>query len=464
MRNAFLVMVGTFGLFGWCEESFLIEQKLSLEQVLDKALSKHYSINLAEIKLQLAKVGQAKSIQALLPKLHLDGGYTRNSPEVKRNFTGDTTAQEELYRQVSSLLIDGGKGAEAEKLIKQADILKRRNNMGDIVINPKDVFLATISLEVPLFNGPNLVRAFSGHPVNIAKARLLDEKTKTIYQVFKSYYSILYLKDLVAAKKQALATLSKRFSQKRSGEEAERIKAHLLLREAEVKSTENELIKALDELGLMMGISDKFTLDEEPHFSLPELPTEGLVDSALANRLDLKAEKEAVLSAKNEGLARFMRFFPEITLLGSANYSSNNKGFLGEHYFYSMSINASLSLFEGGQTFSDLKEAALKRQASELSVDHLEKEIRININSRIERIKVLKLKEEAYIAYQKASAQTLRVASDSFNRGKMSLREFLRADEEQSQADAQLKKLQLDLINEQLALSYEAGLLTSNLP
>lgn len=447
---------------------------ISLREALTKALENHVRLRLANNYLERSKAGNAARIGALLPKLRMGAAYTRNIPEVAASPFGNVKATSALNRHVASLLRKTGDSADtasADQLEREADLMSRRSEDTKIVLSPKDVFDGKLTLEIPVFNGPDLAKVLaSGENVLLQDARVREEEANTIYATAKSYYLAMHLQDVVDIRRHAELTAKER-SLKAIPKKAANVilEKDLLLAEANYRRKQAEHGAALlnyrsglAELGLLMGQVEEFALadPEGLMFEMINNDTEKLIEMALSHRPDIKAEQQALKIAEHDRLGHFLQFLPVINLTGDAKYTSNNKGLMGRNFTYAISVNAHISLFEGGIGFALLRETNLRRQESEIKLRHLRLEIDSRIRGRKEKLAQLSLNEEAARLWAKAEGEGELVAIARHKKLLIEDEDLMEASDKKLNADIAYKKAQYDLNQERLALIYEAGLLT----
>jgi len=167
-----------------------------------------------------------------------------------------------------------------------------------------------------------------------------------------------------------------------------------------------------------------------------------------------------VLVASRERLSNFMQFLPTISAKGDANFTSNSKGLVGKPVTYTISINATMSLFEGGTRLSQLRENSLKSEEASIRLGYLRREIATQIRGRKEKLAELKIKVQAADLKVSATKELKTIALGRYGRGLIPQEELLKVIEDNLEAQVIKRKSQADLNTEKLALTYEAGLLT----
>lgn len=442
---------------------------IALRDAFVRALKNHSQIQLAQNQLQRRRVENTMRISAILPKLRLGSAYTRNIPEVETTpFASDTQA---LNRHVAGLLRKSGDTAAADELEQQADLMLRRRADSKIVMAPKHVFDAKLSLEIPLFNGPDIARVLSsGENVQVQEARLRDEEAKTIFLVAKSYFAALHLRNVLVLREQAESVAEERFQKAQAEQkrgvimEKDFLHAHANFahKQAERNGALIDYRASIAELGLVLGMNEEFAIQDPDQLMFQPLngDTDRLIEVALQNRPDLRAERQTLRVVEKERFGQFLQFLPTLSLQGDAKYTSNDRSLIGKNFTYAISLNAQMSLFDGGLSIGQLRETALRRQESEIRIGQLRRDIDAKVRGRKERLNQLALLERSSELLAKAAAESEHVASSRHKRGMIDLQEFLEFSDKRLNADIALKKAQSDVNEEKLALIFEAGLLT----
>lgn len=443
---------------------------ITLKEAFSEALANHSKLLLANNQLQRRRAENLMRISAILPKLRLGSVYTRNIPEVEMALP-DAGGNASLNRQVASLLRKSGDNTSAEELEHQADLMSRRRSDGKILLNPKHVFDAKLTLEVPLFNGPDIARLLtSGDIVLLQEARVREEEANTIFMTAKAYFFALHLRNVLVLREQAETAAEERYlkaqAEKKRGVIIERdyllAYANFLQRQAERQGALIEYRGAIGELGILLGRNEEFAVLDPDQLMFEPLngDTEKLIEVAMNNRADLKAERQALRVSENERFGNFLQFLPSFSLQGDAKYTSNEKSLIGKAFTYAISLNAHLSLFEGGMSIGLLRGTALKRQESEIRLRNLRLEIDAKVRGRKEKLFQLTLNEQASNARAQAEQESEHVAFSRHKRGLIDLQELLETSDRKLNAEIAFKKAQSDLNEEKLALIFEAGLLT----
>lgn len=188
----------------------------------------------------------------------------------------------------------------------------------------------------------------------------------------------------------------------------------------------------LDDPKLMQGISRLFPYISNPwHFKLFRLfmVDEGVLKSPEINQIDAAvAVQERALNS-----ARRQFFAPIVAAQGEVKHSLSRSGAgaslpqLGGDRTWSVGVNASLPLFEGGARFADVKQNKLKLMQLQVQresvVEQIEQRIRSGIHVMGASFAGIQLSKNAADAAQ----QNLELITDAYSRGVVSVLDLLDA-------------------------------------
>lgn len=450
-------------------------QEISLKHALTQALVHHDKLLISRTQVERRKVESLIRMGSLLPKARLGASYTRNIPEIESSpFRAGQPSS--INRHVANLLRKDNQMAAAEEVEAEGLLMTRRSPDSKILIAPKNVFDGRLTVEVPLFNGPDIARFLASREnIKLQEARFREDEANTIYTTAKAFYTAVHLKNILALREQAEISANERFLKAKAQRKRDLIierdfllaEANALQKQAERQSSHLDYRSSIAELGLLMGLGEEFELElvENEDILFNDLPddVDQLIQIALANRPDLKAEQQALKIAHNERLGNFFQFLPTLTLQGNAKYTSNDKGMTGRHLTYDISANANLPIFDGGISMFQLWESSLKRKESEIKIRQLQKDIAARMRGRKEKLLRLKLSEQAWELKAKAEKEAEKVANSHFNRGLIDQQELLEVTDRKLNTDIAYKKSQSDLKEEQLGLISDLGKLSRDL-
>lgn len=464
---ALLVFIVATNSIGQTQPLVPVPYALSLTTAFEKALENHGDLQLARNRLDQAKAQTSTRFGALLPKVFLGTSLIRNVPEVLDRLPDRDPMDASLYRDVATLIRKNGDAAEADSLEKHADSMQRRDAVPRFILNPKYEARGTLTVEIPLFSGPDLAFLIaSGNNDALAYARMKEATAKTLKKTALAYFSAVHQKQLLDFYEDEENSARTRYfpvsSEKPTVAARLHADAHILQRQAEKERAIADYHQRIAELGLLVGISGELVLEESPTLNFDALTADAdrLLEGALKNRWDVKSEQRAIAVAQGGRLSNFLSFLPTITLQGDALYTSNEKGLLGENFLYAISLNARFYLFEGGMGFSRLRESGLRRQEHEIKFRELSKEIGITIHAQKARIAHLYTLIKAHEAKVLATKESERDAAHKYKNKRITFENYLDVIDRRFCAEITLKKAQAELISEKIALLYEVGMFT----
>lgn len=444
---------------------------ISMGEAFQRSLIHHHRLVLEKNLLSQVREETSLRIGSLLPKVNLNSSYTRNIPDVKSSLSPRNSLPGSLEKQVAGLLRKAGDNSAADQLEKRADLAMRRNEAGQIVINPKDLITSVLSIEVPLFNGPDIARVIASRErYFMQNARIDVEQANTIYLTAKAYFLAAHMKNILRIRRKAEVSSKEQFLNASARREQGLIlekdyllaKASYFERQAEHQGAIIDHGSSIAELGLLLGMSEEYQIEDPDDIIFKALNDDAdtLIQVAMRDRPDIKESRYAIDIARSERLSSFLRFLPVLSLNADAKYSSNDKSLVGKSFTYAITLNASLNLFDGGKSLSELRIAALKRSQSELKHRYLQMEVDTKIRGQKSKVEQLSLLNKARELKLLAAREAELLALDRYDKGLIQLEELLENSERRLNAEINLKKSQYDVNVEKLALSYEAGLLT----
>jgi outer membrane protein len=358
--------------------SLLHASEYSLSDLFIIALKQSEKIQYSQENLAIARIGKAKAISALIPRITGFGQYT----EYKSREYSDT------YIQLPSAL-------HMDPI--QIESLTQPDSAGGWGIRADESF----SLGLREFT------ALSMAETGIKKSTVDLDNTKEefLLQVARSYF------DTLRAQKQvdiARANLDRLTSYRDMADKrlkvGEATKTVLLRAEGELSGAKSNMVNASNAVNLsravlvrLTGIGTDFILKEQ---SAEDKEIQGLDDlknTAWSNRSDLKSYEYMKKLASQQKSYAMGSYFPNVTLSGlyqRTDMSPGDINYVPETASLSASFN--FPLFVGGYRKADVDEAKAKYRQAELLYDDLKKNISIevettwlDVNAQKETIKFL---------------------------------------------------------------------------
>lgn len=447
---------------------------ISLSDAFFLALNQESNLNLAKNRLALTRAQKISRIAVLLPKLKGNMRYTKNLPEIKSSLAPSNAGQASLYRRVGGLLAAAGDTAGQEEMESAADQMLRRSSGGEIITKPDQAIDATLSLEIPIFNGPDYARLFAGNDtIKLEEARLKEQIASTLYSVASAYLSALHQQELVALKNiEKNTALESYLNTKKRYElgllnKADKLnsESHFEQQNIALANAQLSLENSFAQLGHLLGKDSRFYLQpvQNEWFQILEGSEEALLDLALKSRPDLKAQEQAFSVAKRDHLGGILQFLPTLSLQADANYTSNTKGLVSEPVTYGIFLNANYVFFNGGARYGALKESSLKRAAETIKLTELKRKINLQVRGRNQSLLIRKNDIVAKKLRVDFAEENYKIKKSEYEKGLLSFADFLEAEQLIFSTQIDHEKAQANLKEEQLKFIYELGLLDPNL-
>ena len=464
---------------------------ITFEEALARASEASYDLRIAQerIRQQEAQVRRAWSF--LLPQVNASANYSYNcigSFDNGLNCADQTiefvseeqlTQQQLLFGSIGELI---GSVADAQPDLEEQERLRaqsrelfavvdelevQKNEIEPTVIAPANLVTGALSVVQPLFNGrslPLLQNAYSA--VDAMTLARNQGRSALLYGVARAYYGAYTAKRFVSIANQQLQSAERHLAAVKSRVELNSA-TPLALRRAEldvlrakqsVRSAQAATDGAIATLGNLMDVEEAFDI-EAPKALRFDLPTssEKVIDLAYQNRIDLRLAKVAVEIADRGKTDAWMTFLPSVNLVGQASATSNASGFIAAPFNASLSLQASIPIYDGGARYAQLREAHSKIREELLKVRQLEKQIAGQIRGNMHE---LELKESALLLAEEAltlAKLTAEQASELRGLGAATDLDVSDAQLGVFASELEFVRAELDVEQARMDLSYIAG-------
>ena len=346
-----------------------------------------------------------------------------------------------------------------------------RENFNKPVLRRGRICVCRFVYSLPIFNGPDLARLFAiNDQISLEEALVKQEQADTIYSVARSYLDAHHKRNLLTLIKLQFGQEQEHFFHLKAQwkkaliEEVDYLQAQQRLADLEfnTKRAQLDYDSAIAELGLMMGVTNTFLIEEidSMPFKIVEKDHQVLLEIALKQRPDLRAQRQAFKVASRDRLGGILQFLPNLSAQIDANYTNNTKGLVSEPVTFAFMFNASYSFFNGGKRFGELKESALKKQAEEIKINQLARTISAQILGRLQSIDSLELVRQSKTAMLNFATEFEENINNQYRKGLSRSEDLLNAKQQKFNAEISLKKFEADFSEEHLGLIYELGLLS----
>lgn len=341
-----MVAVVAIAWFGWSTVTVGAEP-LTLGQVYALAVQRSEDLQISAENIRQAEQDERRALSAILPKVSLNGDYTR-TPE-KRGVAGSTIILQPKTSyggeaRVEQPIFSGGKNLAGRRIAKQQvevaakDVRLARE---DLLLHVADVFYAALRAQKNVEIQTRNVQRLKEH------RRLAELR----YKVGEVTESILL-----------------------------RAEAELASANADLVARERDVAVAKRELALLTGVTGDMEMVEPPLPDVPEESTAKLLEAAQATRDEV--ERSRLQERIAEDRVSFARgsFWPSLGLEGvySRRKQDPQANFFIEDN-WSVAAKIDFPLFEGGLRMAELRQAKSKLEQSRLQSMKVSKDIDLEV-------------------------------------------------------------------------------------
>lgn len=268
----------------------------------------------------------------------------------------------------------------------------QQKELSPLLTTPEEYELYQLSLDQHVFQmgkvwaGRRMAK-IHGQGTQLSYERSVRE---ILFQVSTAFYNVLLGRQAIEIANSSLARADKQLERARAQFEVGVTTATTVLR-AEVQVAQaveqlerasNQYLVAREMLALEMGME---TLPEdivEPAPGVfPEQPLEQLIALARDNRKDLQATRLDVRAAEQRVRWERADFFPNISLHGEFQRTSDETLFYDNEDNWSAAVNLSYPLFTGGRNLAELKSAKSALRQAAAAAERFEKTVRAEVRS-----------------------------------------------------------------------------------
>ena len=270
----------------------------------------------------------------------------------------------------------------------------------DELVKSKKSYSYGLSLSQPLFTGFANYATLKKNKAQTCmyKNYLTWTEQQTVLMVKLQYYEVLKAKHLLKVAEETLKASEEELNRIETMEKIGSIsKAEVYQQKVRVGENKLALIEAQNALSnakadlnytLGIDINSEFKLEEESlEFQQTDVNFNELIKQALKNRVDYKAAVNNVTSSKADVTINRSYYYPQISL--DADYSWFDVRFpeesrsLKEFDSYSISLNVSLSIFNGFQTKSNVNSAKAQLIAAEADLEQAKRQVTLDVKKAI---------------------------------------------------------------------------------
>lgn len=442
-RAAVGVSVDAAGLVGLPDDG--TREALSLADVLRIADAEAADLRIAAERVVQSEANLRRAWAGVLPQVNLNGSWqlacTGGGADVLScaDRTTNLVDPDQLEQQAN--LLEGlaqvfNTAADASNDPEQAADLRAQaaemqagadsardqaKDVEPVVVQPANVFSSTLTIAVPLFNGrafPLLLNAYEA--VDVAGHARDQVKNALLYSTTRAYHGAVAAKKLVGIAERQLESAARHKAATAARVEAQ-TQPPLSLRRAELEelrakqqlaNARNSYEVSIATLGLVLGREEAFDVVEPSAVAMVSVPGANdlstLLEQALSARPDVQAQRKALEIARRGELDAWMMFAPSVNLVAAARATSFTQGFVRDPVTGTLSITATLPLYDGGLRYAALKDSASRVREESIRARQLEDRVRAQVRGNARDVAV---KQDA-LALSKESAAVARTAHE----------------------------------------------------
>jgi len=453
---------------------------LSLDQVFNEVARSNPDLRMAQEQLRQQEIGIKQAWSSLLPQISAGGSYTYGFPEQTMDFFDpEQSAQQALLYRSQADMVERSAVAipdptEQQAALAQAAALRdvadqMENAEGEpIVVSPAHQFGANLQVVVPLFNGRAIPLIQSAYDVaDLTEISSQQARAALLFSAARLYYGAVSAQKLVEIAEGSVASAQQHLDSVQQRVELgeltpltlQRAELDLVQAQQQLRVARSSMAQARGTLGNLMDRDEEFAIAAPP--PVPAVEAEGaveiLIERALSARPELAARQTSLRLAERQQLDAWMRFAPSLSLVAQGNYTSNTSGFMSEPYSGTVSVQASIPIFDGGSRFAKLEEAESKIREASIDLSQTERSIRRQVRGNVADIEVKREALEASRRSLELSQASLASTVKVFELGEATSLDVIDARLVAFNSEVDLSRAELDLEQARLGLAYMLG-------
>jgi outer membrane protein len=402
---------------------------LTLQESIDMALADNLSVKAAEEKVKTAEQKVGESRAAFMPVLSASGSYTYMGeiPTIEMEF-------DSAMLGLASEMMGGGAEAEAG------------GGPTEIPMGYEDTYKAGLSIQQPVFTWGKVYNNYKQAKLSLEASRqeLEAVKQQVILNVTTSFYGILLTEKLVKVTEMAVDQVRAHVKTAQQLVDAGMATNFDFLRaKVQLANTEAQLIRAKNGLKLArdgfkntvgMDLDAQINVAGELAYKSLELDLDRLIESAMANRPEIKqlqfqeqAGKKFVSMAKAGNK-------PNIALIGDYSYQSNvdkpGDIFDSDEWdnIWSVTLALQIPIFDGLGTRARVNQAKSGLRQIQIGMEQLKDGVNLEVRAAFfgfqESKELLKAQEETV----QQAEESLRIANLRYKNGMITNVELMDAE------------------------------------
>lgn len=389
---------------------------LTLEEALEIAVKENFDIRIAQTNLERSALLSKKAYGVVLPNVNASYDYAVNN-------------------------------------VVEAEI----PGAGTIVLQDRTQQRAAVAFDWTLVSGRSLPLILNAYDAVDQSILQYDQQRETLlFATSLAYFNALTAQRTVRIRERALdiskrnAELANAQSELGSASSVDTLRAEVAVATAEQDLVQAQITKLLADRALAVLINridargqlTPFRLERPP---VPITDERDLLDIALEERFDLKLAELDFAIADRLVDESYTKFLPELVMTGSLS-TTNVAGF-GANNNWNVTFSARWALFEGGQTYWELRERKYDVETAAIAIE--QNKVRIADNVEQSRLNLANAQSNYEAALRRAdlARRSSELAQAQFEVGASTQLEVLDANRSLADAEASeaLGQLQVDL-------------------
>lgn len=395
-----LLFIPLFGLISFTSNSQELDPYL--QELIGKGLNKSQQVKINDIQEQQAVVDQRLAKSTFIPKVTLNGSYTRLNDDI----TFDQETQD-LLKATQKLLIKEALGLPFNYPLPANVPLREAPNLQD-----KNIFKSSVDVDWILFSGleaTNAVKA-SKHKASSLNYLGLAEKDKIALQIITAYdqLALVYASEHVLTSSENYLREQEIYVKKAIENglttPIARKKIELAQQQLAGKQLEYEHRKTLliEQLYQLTGESR-----ERLKMMVPKLQIMGMdASTETEKRNEIKALEEAEQATLYKAKMEKSNFIPKVAVKGHYEFIEDNLSLLDPVWYVGVGIK--WNVFDGNQARLKAKKTQLDGQIYRERIEEAEEMIalsvvnsQMNYESKVQAVKIIEkeieLAQETYL-------------------------------------------------------------------
>lgn len=392
---------------------------LTLDGAIERAVQYNHGLLAARYGLREAEAGVTVARAGFLPRISLQGSYTRLAelPAIEMATPLYGTLQLPVFDTLGNTM-----GYTEVPGIVGADTMAFQ--MGS-----EENYLARTSLQQPLFTWGKILNGYQIANLNLSAVREEYRRMENdlVLDVTRAFYGILVLQELAELMERArdqtarhVETVERRYE---AGLESRfdllRARVQLANTEPQVIKSRNDLEIALNGFKTLLGFSREadLTLDGRLEYEPVEVDLAQSLEEARTNRPEIRSiSLRRSMAGKALSIAKKANW-PDLALV--ANYDYKKPLHFEDEWGsdWSVSLAVQMSLFTGFENLGKMKQARARLRQAEHGLRLTEEGVELEVASAYLRLQESKKIVESQQGNVTQAEETLKIAEERYSRG-----------------------------------------------